>query len=97
VDGLFLAAFQRPSDAILWALECNEAMIKQVGTLANVLAAGTIGERRAPGGRVTGAPESPCSYCPVPSATRIGLRMFLGMECERPSRSPLSVAWVAVA
>eukprot|EP00198_Chlamydomonas_reinhardtii_P006519 XP_001695855.1 predicted protein [Chlamydomonas reinhardtii] len=29
VDGLFLAAFQRPSDAILWALECNEAMIKQ--------------------------------------------------------------------
>lgn len=29
MDGLFLAAFQRPSDAILWALECNEAMIKQ--------------------------------------------------------------------
>lgn len=29
VDGLFLAAFQRPSDAILWALECNEAMVTQ--------------------------------------------------------------------
>ncbi|MEW5301527.1 MAG: hypothetical protein WDW36_004384 [Sanguina aurantia] len=29
VDGLFLAAFQRPADAILWALECNEDMIKQ--------------------------------------------------------------------
>jgi hypothetical protein len=30
VDGLFLAAFQRPADAILWALESNEKMIKQV-------------------------------------------------------------------
>ncbi|MEW5319088.1 MAG: hypothetical protein WDW38_010259 [Sanguina aurantia] len=29
VDGLFLAAFQQPADAILWALECNEDMIKQ--------------------------------------------------------------------
>jgi len=29
VDGLFLAAFQRPAEAILWALECNEHMIKQ--------------------------------------------------------------------
>ncbi len=37
VDGLFLAAFQRPSDAILWALECNEAMIKQVRRLVLVV------------------------------------------------------------
>lgn len=30
VDGLFLAAFHRASDALLWALECNDHMIKQV-------------------------------------------------------------------
>ena len=30
MDGLFLAAFQSPADAILWALECNEKMIRQV-------------------------------------------------------------------
>lgn len=31
VDGLFLSAFQHPMDAILWALDCNEKMIRQVG------------------------------------------------------------------
>lgn len=29
VDGLFLAAFQRPAEALLWALECNEHMIQE--------------------------------------------------------------------
>lgn len=32
VDGLFLAAFLKPLNAVMWALECNDLMLKQVRT-----------------------------------------------------------------